>query len=148
MPDKRISANGKVGGEPIDLNNVIPGTELGKRYTVVSELGRGGFGTVLQVRDRMIGEDVALKLINPQLIQDEDTITRFVHEVRYSRKITHENVIRVYDFLDLDSMYAISMEYFASQPLSRRIRRGLHQRLGTACAWCAISRRECTWHTR
>jgi serine/threonine-protein kinase len=127
-PDRGTTTNPKVADESIDLNSVRPGSEFGGRYTVVSELGRGGFGTVLQVRDRMIGEDIALKLINPQLIQDEETITRFLHEVRYSRRITHENVIRVHDFLELGSMYAISMEYFASQPLSRRIRRGLHQR--------------------
>jgi serine/threonine-protein kinase len=127
VPDRTKNTINKGSSESIDLSNVVPGTELGGRYTVVSELGRGGFGTVLQVRDRMIGEDVALKLINSQLIPDEETIKRFVHEVRYSRKITHENVIRVHDFLELGSMYAISMEYFASQPLSRRIRRGLYE---------------------
>lgn len=125
--DSSMSASPRIPSGLIDINQVRTGTELGGRYTVVRELGKGGFGTVMQVHDRMIGEDVALKLINPQLIQDEETIRRFLHEVRYSRKITHENVIRVHDFLELDSMYAISMEYFASQPLSRRIRHGLHQ---------------------
>ena len=68
-----------------------------------------------------------MKLINPHVVQDDSTIARFMHEVRYARRITHANVIRVYDFLMIDSYYAISMEYFASSPLSRRIRAGLHQ---------------------
>jgi serine/threonine-protein kinase len=46
---------------------------------------------------------------------------RFVHELRYSRKITHRNVIRIYDFLNLQGCYAISMEYFPSHTLSGEI---------------------------
>ena len=110
-----------------DFSQIEPGHVLGGRYRVVRELGRGGFGTVLQVSDQMVGEDIALKLINPHVVQDDSTIARFMHEVRYARRITHANVIRVYDFLMIDSYYAISMEYFASSPLSRRIRAGLHQ---------------------
>ena len=46
---------------------------------------------------------------------------RFVHELRYSRMITHKNVIRIYDFLHLQGAYAISMEYFPSHTLSGEI---------------------------
>jgi serine/threonine-protein kinase len=46
---------------------------------------------------------------------------RFVHELRYSRKITHQNVIRIYDFLFIQGNYAISMEYFASHTLGSEI---------------------------
>ena len=46
---------------------------------------------------------------------------RFVHELRYSRKITHHNVIRIYDFLYIQGNYAISMEYFPSHTLGAEI---------------------------
>ena len=46
---------------------------------------------------------------------------RFVHELRYSRKITHKNVIRIYDFLFIQGNYAISMEYFPSHTLGAEI---------------------------
>ena len=46
---------------------------------------------------------------------------RFVHELRYSRKITHKNVIRIYDFLYIRGNYAISMEYFPSHTLGGEI---------------------------
>jgi serine/threonine-protein kinase len=46
---------------------------------------------------------------------------RFVHELRYSRKITHRNVIRIYDFLYIRGNYAISMEYFPSHTLGGEI---------------------------
>jgi serine/threonine-protein kinase len=53
--------------------------------------------------------------------QDEEMMKRFVHELRYSRKITHQNVIRIYDFLSLGGNYAISMEYFPSHTLGAEI---------------------------
>jgi serine/threonine-protein kinase len=46
---------------------------------------------------------------------------RFVHELRFSRKITHKNVIRIYDFLYMGGNYAISMEYFPSHTLGNEI---------------------------
>jgi serine/threonine-protein kinase len=46
---------------------------------------------------------------------------RFVHELRYSRKITHKNVIRIYDFLYIQGLYAISMEYFPSHTLGSEV---------------------------
>jgi serine/threonine-protein kinase len=55
-----------------------------------------------------------------QEVGDDDVVC-FVHELRYSRKITHRNVIRIYDFLHLQGAYAISMEYFPSHTLSGEI---------------------------
>jgi len=49
---------------------------------------------------------------------------RFVHELRYSRKITHPNVIRIYDFLHIRGNYAISMEYFPSHTLGNEVSDG------------------------
>jgi serine/threonine protein kinase len=46
---------------------------------------------------------------------------RFVHELRYTRKITHKNVIRIYDFLYIQGNYAISMEYFPSHTLGSEV---------------------------
>ncbi|MGH8663092.1 MAG: serine/threonine-protein kinase [Burkholderiales bacterium] len=110
--------------EIIDFNRLGEGQVLGSRYRVKRELGRGGFGIVLLVEDLMVHEEIALKLISPHLVQDEVAIARMVHEVRYARKITHENVIRIHDFLSVGATYAMSMEYFASLPLTRKIRRG------------------------
>ena len=107
-----------------DLYNVFPGDVIGDRYKVKREVGRGGFGVVLLVEDQMVQEEIALKVISPQLMQDEVAIARMVHEVRYARRITHENVIRIHDFMRIGGAYAMSMEYFASGPLNRKVRRG------------------------
>jgi serine/threonine protein kinase len=62
-----------------------------------------------------------LKFLNANVADDEETLQRFVHELRFSRKITHKNVIRIYDFLHLSGSYAISMEFFPSHTLGAEV---------------------------
>jgi serine/threonine-protein kinase len=73
------------------------------------------------MQDEVVDERLILKFLNPNVSSDEEMMKRFVHELRYSRKITHRNVIRIYDFLSLQGSYAISMEYFPSHTLSGEI---------------------------
>ena len=72
-------------------------------------------------QDTVVEESLILKFLNPNVSTDEEMLKRFVHEVRFSRKITHRNVIRIYDFLKLQGSYAISMEYFPSHTLGGEI---------------------------
>ena len=51
------------------------------------------------MEDTVVEERLILKFLNPNVASDEEMMKRFVHELRYSRKITHKNVIRIYDFL-------------------------------------------------
>jgi eukaryotic-like serine/threonine-protein kinase len=69
----------------------------------------------------VVEERLILKFLNPNVASDEEMMKRFVHELRYSRKITHKNVIRIYDFLYIQGNYAISMEYFPSHTLGGEI---------------------------
>jgi serine/threonine-protein kinase len=52
---------------------------------------------------------------------NDQMIQRFIYELRYARRVTHENVIRIHDFLRIEKAYAISMEYFPSHNLSDEI---------------------------
>ncbi|MEM7764579.1 MAG: serine/threonine-protein kinase [Pseudomonadota bacterium] len=69
----------------------------------------------------MVGEQLILKFLNPNVSSDEEMMKRFVHELKFSRRITHPNVIRIYDFLHIQGNYAISMEYFDSHTLGAEI---------------------------
>ena len=91
------------------------------RYSTVERIGRGAFGTVLLMEDTVVDERLILKFLNPNVSEDEEIMKRFVHELRYSRKITHHNVIRIYDFLYIQGNYAISMEYFPSHTLGSEV---------------------------
>jgi serine/threonine-protein kinase len=105
----------------LDISTLKPGEVLEGRYTYVQKIGKGAFGTVLLMEDKVVDEQLILKFLNPNVSQDEEMMKRFVHELRYSRKITHRNVIRIYDFLFIRGNYAISMEYFPSHTLGNEV---------------------------
>ena len=102
---------------------LIPTTELtigalfSERYEVREELGRGGMGKVYKVLDREIKEEVALKLLNPDVAADQKTIERFRNELRLARKITHKNVCRMHDINREKETYFITMEFVAGEDL-------------------------------
>ncbi len=107
--------------EILDISTLSPGDVIDGRYKYIEKIGKGAFGTVLLMEDEVVDEQLILKFLNPNVSSDEEMMKRFVHELRYSRKITHRNVIRIYDFLNLQGCYAISMEYFPSHTLSGEI---------------------------
>jgi serine/threonine-protein kinase len=107
----------------LDASVLAPGMLLAERYRVVRQIGQGGFGTVVLVEDTMIHEQLVLKFLNPQMSADARMIKRFIRELRYARRVTHENVIRIHDFLCIDKAYAISMEYFPGHSLSAELPR-------------------------
>jgi HEAT repeat protein/tRNA A-37 threonylcarbamoyl transferase component Bud32 len=105
----------------LDIATLKPGDVIEGRYKYIEKIGKGAFGTVLLMEDTVVEERLILKFLNPNVSSDEEMMKRFVHELRYSRKITHKNVIRIYDFLYIRGNYAISMEYFPSHTLGGEI---------------------------
>ncbi len=115
------AAPGAAATSVLDVSKLTPGDVIDGRYKYLEKIGKGAFGTVLLMQDEVVDEQLILKFLNPNISSDEEMLKRFVHELRYSRKITHRNVIRIYDFLSLQGCYAISMEYFPSHTLSGEI---------------------------
>jgi serine/threonine-protein kinase len=109
------------GPQKLDIQTLKPGDIIEGRYKYVERIGKGAFGTVLLMEDTVVDERLILKFLNPNVSEDEEIMKRFVHELRYSRKITHNNVIRIYDFLFIQGNYAISMEYFPSHTLGSEV---------------------------
>ncbi len=105
----------------LDITTLKPGDVIEGRYKFIEKIGKGAFGTVLLMEDTVVEERLILKFLNANVSSDEEMMKRFVHELRYSRKITHKNVIRIYDFLYIKGNYAISMEYFPSHTLGGEI---------------------------
>ena len=105
----------------LDIGTLKPGDVIEGRYKFIEKIGKGAFGTVLLMEDTVVEERLILKFLNANVSSDEEMMKRFVHELRYSRKITHKNVIRIYDFLYIRGLYAISMEYFPSHTLGGEI---------------------------
>jgi serine/threonine protein kinase/Tfp pilus assembly protein PilF len=99
------------------------GTLFADRYEVIEELGKGGMGTVYRVLDNKINEDVALKLLKPEVAADKSIIERFKNELKIARRITHKNVCRMHDIHEEAGTIFITMEYVPGEDLKSLMRR-------------------------
>jgi len=99
------------------------GSTFAGRYEIIEELGRGGMGRVYKALDKEIEENIALKLLNPEIASDEKTIKRFRNELKFARKISHRNVCRMYDLRKEEETLYIVMEYVPGEDLKNLIRR-------------------------
>jgi tetratricopeptide (TPR) repeat protein/predicted Ser/Thr protein kinase len=94
-----------------------PGYLLGNRYEIIQILGQGGMGAVYKARDRELDRTVALKVIRPELAGQPDILQRFKQELILARKITHRNVIRIFDLGDAAGTKFITMEFIEGRDL-------------------------------
>ncbi len=108
------------------------GTTFASRYEIIEELGEGGMGKVFRVEDKKIHEEIALKVLSPEIVADKITITRFRNELKLARKIAHKNVCRMYDFNEEKTTHYISMEYVPGEDLKSMIRMTKQLSVGTA----------------
>ena len=92
------------------------------RFRIKGEVGRGAMGRVMLAEDEMVGEPLILKFMHPELTADGASRERFLREVKYSRMVTHPNVIRIHDLLIKDNLCAISMEFFESRGIDELLK--------------------------
>jgi Tol biopolymer transport system component/class 3 adenylate cyclase len=86
------------------------GDMVGERFEIMGLLGEGGMGQVYQAKDRALDELVALKFIRADLASDTEALGRFKQEVRLARSITHKNICRIHEFLQMENQTFLSME--------------------------------------
>ena len=98
------------------------GSIFAGRYLIIEELGRGGMGQVYRAIDKLINDEIALKLIRPEIAADERTLERFGHELKIARKIVHRNVGRMHDLAEDRGSHFITMEYVPGQDLKGLMR--------------------------
>jgi eukaryotic-like serine/threonine-protein kinase len=100
-----------------DAGELQPGSLLANRYEILSQLGVGGMGTVYKARDQEVDRLVAVKVIRAELAGNADILTRFKQELVLARKVTHKNVIRIFDLGRVSGLRYITMEYIDGQDL-------------------------------
>jgi serine/threonine protein kinase/CheY-like chemotaxis protein len=98
------------------LTNIAAGSvlDMGK-YRIVSEIGSGGMGTVYQAKHLGYGIDVALKVLKPEIAEDQKSVLRFLREVRIAARMNHPNIVQVFDVGLSGDCY-----YYAMENLPRR----------------------------
>jgi serine/threonine protein kinase/Flp pilus assembly protein TadD len=108
------------------------GTTLAKRYEIIEELGKGGMGRVYRVEDTKLNQEIALKLIKPEIAKDKKTIERFRNELKIARNIRHKNVCGMFDLGETEGAHFITMEYVRGEDLKSFIHRSGQLAIGTA----------------
>lgn len=112
-------------------DQMIRGGTFAGRYEVIEKLGEGEMSVVYRVEDKRINEEVALKLIKPEIAADKDIIDRFSNEMKTARKIVHKNVARIHDISEENGTHFITMEYVSGKDLKSLIRMTKQMSVGT-----------------
>ena len=94
------------------------------RYRIVKELGKGNMGVVYQAHDPQIDRMVALKVLRTDRVTSDDFVARFFKEARAIGRLSHPQIVTVYDVgEDHDTIY-IAMEYLKGEPLNEVMQKG------------------------
>lgn len=96
------------------------GTKLG-RYEIRSQLGTGGMGEVYLAQDTMLDRRVALKILPPNLAEDQDRMSRFVREAKSASALNHPNIITIHEIGEIDDLHFIATEYIEGQTLKAQL---------------------------
>ena len=104
------------------------------QYRLLDELGRGGMGQVYKALHTIMGREVALKVISPELVSDPVAVEWFLREVRASTQLNHPNIVMAYDANEADGLYFLVMEYVHGVTLDALVKQRGPLPLGYACA--------------
>ncbi|HTS86990.1 MAG TPA: serine/threonine-protein kinase [Gemmatimonadales bacterium] len=96
---------------------------LGDDYELLSSLGRGGYGHVYRVRDLHLEREVALKVLHPQLTTDPAVVERFRREAQLAARLSHPNIVAIYDIGGRSGMLWYTMELVKGPNLAQLVER-------------------------
>ena len=98
------------------------GTVLSDRYELIEQIGSGGMAIVFRAKDRTLQRYVTVKILREEFIGDEEFIMRFRSEALAAGRLSHANIVRVYDVGQEGNIYFIVMEYVHGDTLKQAIR--------------------------
>lgn len=103
---------GSSGSDPYQtVAQMVPGQVIMDRYSLRKVLGRGGFGVVWLARDEQLEMDVAIKFLTDLIVSNPEAVEDLKRETRYSLRLTHPNIVRIYGFIQGSMVAGVSMEY-------------------------------------
>ncbi|RQD69164.1 MAG: serine/threonine protein kinase, partial [Halanaerobium sp. MSAO_Bac5] len=95
----------------------MQGKILNNRYKIIEEIGRGGMAIVYSARDTLLQRTVALKMLRPEYSSDSDFKEKFHQEARAVAKLSHPNVVSIYDIVVDDEKIYLVMEIVEGKTL-------------------------------
>ena len=88
----------------------LEGKVLGGRYEIINKIGNGGMATVYRATDLVLKRYVAVKILRDEFTTDEEFIRRFETEAQSAARLTHPNIVSIYDVGVDNGVYYIVME--------------------------------------
>ncbi len=99
----------------------LEGKLLGNRYEMIEKIGNGGMATVYRATDKILKRDVAVKILRDEFTTDEEFIKRFEVEAQSAARLTHPNIVSIYDVGVEDNLHYIVMELIQGKTLKEII---------------------------
>ncbi len=117
-----IKQNSKIGAFEKEINIKSKEDRKKQRYINLEEINRGSMGVIYKAYDTELEEEVVLKIISEVFSEDPNAIRRFKREAKAARKLSHPNIVRIFDIGEINGKKFISMEYLKGKDLKRIIR--------------------------
>ena len=96
-------------------------TVLGNRYEILRKIGDGGMAFVYQAWDKLLNRIVAVKVLRPEFVDDQEFLVKFKREAEAVASLSHPNIVNVYDVGEDGKVHYIVMEYVDGQNLKEII---------------------------
>lgn len=90
-------------------------------YKIISKIGDGGLGTVYKAKQITMNRIVALKVLHPKWLSDREFYNRFILEARITGKMSHQNLLQIYDVSQVDNLLYFSMEFVDGETVEHYI---------------------------
>ena len=101
----------------IESETIIDG-----RYRVLSRIGSGGMADVYLAEDQLLGRQVAVKVLHHHFAEDQEFVERFRREASSAARLSHQNIVGIFDRGEWNGTYYIAMEYVAGRSLKTIVR--------------------------
>lgn len=102
---------------------ITRGDKINERYQIIKTIGEGGMANVYLALDTILNRQVAVKILRGDLADDEKFVRRFQREALSASKLTHPNIVEVYDVGEDKGLYYIVMEYIDGKTLKSLIKK-------------------------
>ncbi len=108
---------------PKTVGDALIGRVIADRYLILARIGEGGMGRVYLAEHVKMTRQCAIKVMNPSLVNDAESSTRFAREASSAARILHPNVAAVFDYGDADKIVYLVMEYVDGDSLASILKR-------------------------
>src|SRR2546421_5084738 len=118
------SAAAQVGAPLVNDNRakLAPGDAMGP-YRILSQIGSGGMAEVYLAQDTRLGRRIALKLLSPSFIRDDERVRRFRQEASAASALNHPNILTIHEVGQTGSAHFIATEFIEGETLRQRLTR-------------------------